>query len=77
VIGGALYASGPQDCLSFPCPGTARRDTGTMMMLIGAPLVAFSVPMMFLGGRPAQPEMEKAMPAVAIGPGGGSLRWVF
>jgi hypothetical protein len=77
AVGLGLFASGPAHCFEFPCPGTVRREAGTAMMLIAAPLVTFSVPMMIIGRRPPETPVEMAMPAVSIGPRGAGLRWVF
>lgn len=61
-----------------PCP-TSTREIGTTMLIVSAPVLAVGIAMAIIGARPAQVKaaMAHGVPAIAIGPTGGMVSWVF
>jgi hypothetical protein len=76
VPGGVLLATSPRLGLD----GLGRGVAGATMLGFGALLVVAGVPMAVVGGLPpsrGRAVSSRAIPAVSLGPGGGTLRWCF
>jgi hypothetical protein len=72
-----LMAIDPSGCAC----DSARKDGGRIALFVGAPVLAAGLTMVIVGIQPAPDAAATArarlVPAVAVGPTGGTLRWSF
>jgi len=78
LAGLLLMSVGPSECAGAPC---SNQNAGRVTLFVGAPVLAAGLVMVIVGIQPA-PDAEvtaraRFVPAVAIGPTGGTLRWTF
>jgi hypothetical protein len=91
LVGSALYGVGskktyeyPTDCVDYYCEPTINQKTGlkyggATMIALGTTALAVGIPLMLVGMRRVaiDPKPSAFVPAVRVGPGGGSVTWRF
>jgi hypothetical protein len=80
LAGLLLMSVDPSSCTGAAC-GVSRQDAGRITLFVGAPVLAVGLTMVIIGIQPA-PDADataraRLVPAVAVGPTGGTLRWRF